>query len=422
MHIVARSSLGSLGILLSVGCSSTSSPVDRDRSQVIGVDAGDGRGGESEASGESLGSDVTTFPDATAEQSAVEPPDETTIHEATGPAPTGATSSGPTSSELPGETTTSNTEAGHWALVRSEDSGQEFVEHWTYDDAARLVDARVIRVRRDLVPYYAVDITLTYDGDHVTSVHDALPEDAVDLTYEYELEEGRIAIYTQAVDGELNSTQTFEYDAEGRLIGSRESYSGYESVWTLSRRPSGDPSELSQDGRVLCAYSWRHIWLGTTCYTDGVAAQIYEPDADGRLGRMILDDVSVEYGYDDAGRLTFQTSGANVYEYRYSADGKLVESTGFGNDELRTYDERGLLTAVSWKNGSDTRTTTFTYERVSGDEVIETETSADRTVVRTYRRLSHAPTVEPLLPSYWTLLHMDQPNVYIAPTDYSQVP
>lgn len=440
MHYVARFGLSLLGIGLGVGCSSTTSPLERGRSPVLNSDTGDGSGEQGEATGDSSHADSATRADG----SHPTPSDETTVGkttvgkttgetkpvgttaagESTAPPPSsvGSTSAEPSSQPADG-TTPTNTKAGYWALVRSEDSGQAIVEHWDYDDAGRLVNARVIRVARAVEPYYAVDITLRYDGDHVTAVHDALPEGMVDITYGYQLQEGRVVEYTQATDGEANLTETFEYDDAGRLIGSREVTSGSESVWTLSRRPDGEPGELSLDGRLLCRYSWRTRWLDTTCYTNGEVSQVYEGDVEERLARLTLEGTpAVAYSYDEAGHLTQQTNGTYVHEYKYSSDGKLLESRITGSSELRTYDERGLLREVSWSNGSTTITTVFTYERVAADEVIETETSGDRTVVRTYRRLAHVPTVEPLRPSFWSILRMDQPDVYIAPTDYSNVP
>lgn len=312
---------------------------------------------------------------------------------------------------------------GYWTLVHSKDSQYPLAEEWTYDDASRLVKARVINLRRDVDPYYAVDITITYDGDHVSSVHDRVPEELVDLTYEYELQSGRVVAYTEAAAGEVNDSRTFDYDAEGRLVGGHEDYYGDESTWVLQRRQNGEPSQLSKNGEVACVYSWRHVWLGTTCYTGGVVSQSYEADPSERLSRLTFDGVNtVDYTYDEAGRLTSQTNGSSVFSYRYAADAKLLEARSPGYEEVRSYDDKGLLRQVRGTDGSTTYSTDFTYERVSANEVIETETSAQRTVVRTYQRLAHPPTGEPLLPSYWTILRMDQPTVYMAPVDYSVVP
>lgn len=384
MHKVAVSSLGLFAILTSAGCSSTSSPVETGRSPVVVGDAGQVPVEDGEESGNSVA------PPSSNEPSSDEPPVG---------------------------------EGGFWTLVRSKDSLREHTEEWNYDDAGRLVKARVIQIRRDFEPYYAVDITLTYDGDKITSVNDPLPDDLSELTYEYELQEGRVVEYRSTHAGMPNDSKSFTYDAEGRLIGSTDNDPGDDDTFVLERREDGEPHQLLWNGEVSCVYSWRHVWLNTTCYTDGVATQIYEADASERLARLTFDgSTTVTYTYDDAGRLTTQTSGPSVYEYTYASDGRLVESSGPGYQESRIYDDLGLLREVRWVDGSSTTTTTFAYERVSASEVIETETAPDRTVVRTYKRLPHAPTGEPQLPSVWTILHMDQPNVYRAPTDYSKVP
>jgi YD repeat-containing protein len=297
------------------------------------------------------------------------------------------------------------------------------VEEWTYDDAARLVEARVVYLRRDVEPYYAVDITNTYDGDRIVSVHDREPEDLVDLTYEYELDSGRVVSYVESAAGETRDSRVYSYDSEGRLVGSRENFSDEANVWRLERRLDGEPSRLYQNDELACEYAWRHIWLGTTCYTDGVVSQVYTADAAQRLGSLRFDGSDpVEYTYDEAGRLTVIRHTNAVFEYRYAPDGKLLESIGPDYEVLREYDESGQIREVRWSGESGVSTTTFTYERRSPDEVVQTEVSSYRTVVRTYARLSHAPTGEPVLPSYWTILRTDQPTVYTAPLDFSDVP
>lgn len=375
---VGQRSATLLGLLVMLGCSSAKSPLAQERSTVVTADAG----GVTEA-----------------DQATTEPP--------TSPAP---------SADEP------SANDGHWVLVQSKDSNRDFAESWNYDDNGRLVEARVMHVRRDIDPYYAVDVTITYAGDHVTSVHDAEPEDLVDSTYDYDLEAGRVVEYSQTHSGEVNDTRTFAYDAEGRLSGSHEVSYGNDITWTLERRESGAPFRLLNNDEVACFYDWRLGWLGTTCYTDGEATQTYLPDASKRLGHMTLGNTTVVYTYDADGRLTSQTAGSSVYEYRYSPDAKLLETLSPDARESRVYDARGLLQEVSWTDGSSTQTRTFTYERVSVDEVVETETYEETTIVRTFKRLSHAPIGEPQLPSFWTELGMDQPSVYIAPTDYSQVP
>jgi YD repeat-containing protein len=150
---------------------------------------------------------------------------------------------------------------------------------------------------------------------------------------------------------------------------------------------------------------------------------VYEPDGADRVGSLRFDgNDTVQYYYDEADRLTMIRHANSTFEYRYAADGKLLESIGPEYEELREYDEFGQLREVRWSDESGVATTTFTYERRSQDEVIQTEVSDHRTVVRTYARLSHAPTREPELPSYSTVLRMVQPTVYMAPLDFSTVP
>lgn len=433
MDSLAFGRWGVFGVLVSLGCSSVSSPPERRRSPASSQDGGAatdvGKGNTSEAASEtSLGPQSNT--DSTTGEEEVN-----RCKPSPAPAPAPETSSG--AQPNPDGTTEADSssetdldvdagaavEGEHWALVRLEDSNLPYVEEWTYDAAARLVKARIVNIRRDLEPYYAVDITNTYDANRVVSVHDRLPEDLVDLTYEYELEAGRVVTYVESAEGETYESRAYVYDSEGRLMGSRETHSGEEEEWRFERRENGEPSQLFRNDELACAYEWRHMWLGTTCYNAGVVSQVYYPDAAGRLGSLSFDGSEpVNYSYDDAGRLTAVLHTNAAYEYRYAPDGKLLASTGPDYEELREYDEFGQLREVQWSDESSVSTTTFTYERRSADEVVQTEVSSQRTVVRTYARLPQAPTSEPALPSYWTLLRMDQPSVYIAPLDFSNVP
>lgn len=438
MHGVALGRWGLVGVLLSLGCSSVSSPLARGRGPGSEQDGG--------ASADGLGDD--------SDEAAPRPSSETTSGATSGAEPTTSTTPGgnrcdtvapqPTpSSDSSSETKPSTNATGvstsvdatsdveptptvegeHWVLVRSEDSELPFVEEWTYDDAARLVKARVVAVRRDVEPYYAVEITNTYDGDRVVSLHDRAPEELVDVTYEYELDAGLVVTYAESAGGEIYDSRTYSYDAEGRLIGSLESHYEEDEVWRLERQVTGVPSQLFKNEELACRYVWRHMWLGTTCYIDGVVSQVYEPDGADRVGSLRFDgNDTVQYYYDEADRLTMIRHPNTVFEYRYAADGKLLESLGPDYEELREYDEFGQLREVRWNSESGTSTTTFTYERRTQDEVIQTEVSDHRTVVRTYARLSHAPTREPELPSYSTVLRMVQPTVYMAPLDFSTVP
>src|SRR5690606_12620066 len=147
-----------------------------------------------------------------------------------------------------------------------------------------------------------------------------------------------------------------------------------------------------------------------------------QPDAAGRLGLLKYEDTVRVYTYDDAGRLTRQQQGDWYSEIEYTADGKVAATREPTADEAYIYDELGLLREVQRRYGTDRVTTTFEYERVSDDTVIETETTPEHTVVRTYQHLSREPVGQPQIPSFWTLLRMDQPSRYVAPPDYSKVP
>ncbi len=411
MHGIDASSLGLLAVLLGVACSSATSTSfpdgGHDDAPETSEPSSDGNAATNDVANTDGGGNSDPAPTSAPGDTA--PPGNTAL---------------PDDATLPGDDTSPpNPAVEHWALVRVEDSERAFAEEWEYDAASRLVKARVARFRRDQEPVYAVDVTITYDGNQVTSVHDAAPAELVDVKYQWELEAGRVVSYVESTADETHDSRVFTYDGEGRLVGSYENYYGDESVWTLERREGGEPSQLLQDGEVVCSYSWRHVWLGTTCYLDGAVSQTYEPDTSGRLGGLTIDgSQTVRYTYDDAGHLTSQTSGETVYEYRYSAEARLLEARGPGYEELRSYDDSGLLEQIRWTDESATLTTTFTYARVAADEVLETETSPAGTVVRTYRRLAHPPQGEPQLPSYWTVLRMDQPSVYMAPVDYSKVP
>lgn len=432
MHELRTSSLAWVGLWFVGACSSASSGFDTGRDPVVGADSSaeteeDYDSSSSSENGGSLG-ELADKTNGTASGDPTPPDGKTPSNDPATPHPASTDNATSSDGAQAGPTTPNGSATpagdGFWALVRSDDSFHPQPEEWVYDAQARLVRSREIRLRRDPVPFYAVDTTITYDGDRVRVVHDAEPEDVTDITEEYELDAGRVVSLTTSHDGEPNRVTTFEYDEMRRLVASRELYlPDSETVWTLSWRAGEDPMELARDGEVVCAYGWRHLWLGTECYIDGRVSQTYQPDAGGRLGLMTYEDGTwVSFSYDDAGRLTRQESLYWFNEIDYTADGKLLATRESTADEAYIYDDLGLLREVQRRYGTDRVTTTFEYQRVSDDTVIETETSPDQTVVRTYQRLSRPPVGLPQVPSFWTLLRMDQPLRYIAPPDYSNVP
>lgn len=395
MHSVAFNRWSLVGLFLSLGCSGESSPVSRGRSPVVGSTTD----GVTELASEGSTSDDGTFG---------------------GSQPSGeSTREGDTSGVEPVRTTGGQ----QWVLVREEDPDVPFVQEWEYDDMARLVHARILGFRRDVQPYYVTDVSITYGRDRVTSLYDHQPEDLLDLEREYQLESRRVVSFTESAAGEVHDGRTYEYDSDGLLMGSRETHSGEDEVWRLERRVDGEPWRLFQNDELVCDYEWRTRWLGTKCYTNGAVSQTYEADQNERLARLSYDGVTPsEYSYDDAGRLTEIRHGDAVFEYRYSIDGRLLESKGPDFEELREYDDVGLLREVRWRDDYHTSTTFFSHERLSAHEVVQTETRDQKRIVRTYHRLPQPPTQEPVLPSYWSILRTDQPNVYMAPLDFSNVP
>jgi hypothetical protein len=81
--------------------------------------------------------------------------------------------------------------------------------------------------------------------------------------------------------------------------------------------------------------------------------------------------------------------------------------------------ERGPVSRQDGGATSDTEGGNTSEAPPNTEETAATSTSSDHT---SYVRLPHAPTGEPVLPSYWTILRTDQPTVYTAPLDFSGVP
>ncbi len=331
-------------------------------------------------------------------------------------------------SEPPNEASPSDAspDGVYWVLVRSEDPNEPFAQEWEYDDAGRLVRARLVGQRRAPDPdhQFGVTVTLTYEGNLITRLVDRDPTDLIDVKYEYVVNNGRLVAYSEGDAGEVTGRRNFAYDAQGRLIGGCSS-EGNETTWTVERQANGIPTRLLENDELRCSYEWRHQWLSTTCYYDGEVTGVYSA-TDGRLTSATLREQDFAYTYDSAGRLASERTLTNRGEealqtFTYSAEGQLLRSVSTYITQSRTYDEQGLLREIRYSNNDEPFAIRFDYQRISPDEVVETETNEVYSVVRTYRRLTTKPLREPQLPDFYTEVGAVLPSVHVAATNYDLV-
>jgi YD repeat-containing protein len=356
------------------------------------------------------------------------------------PVPTPPTSpaepTSPPETTSPAEPTSPPETTAYWAAVRSVDSGYPLVEEWEYNQDAQLVRAQIVHLRRSVDPYYLVQRSLTFE-DNKVRVFDDYPESEQfrDVTSEYVLDGGRVVQYSESRGGTVEVLETFEYDAQGKLVGGYYNNGGDEAIFRLERSSGGEPSRLFKNDQLLCTYSWRHSWLGTSC-SFGQQTESYK--ANNGLLTVWQDDSSIQrFTYDSASRLTGITddkyftvpvdfTGDPTYSdtitHSYSPEGKLIESVYPLHRELREYDERGLLSASHIIDETGTYTDSYTYERLKRTEVLERRSSGGDTVETTYRLFDREPTTVPTRPSFFAEIGMSLPEPYYAPTDYSAVP
>lgn len=204
---------------------------------------------------------------------------------------------------------------------------------------------------------------------------------------------GRVAQASYGVPGYRSATIDYSYDSQGRLIEAND------HEYTMNTYSYDDSGMLSKVSTKYDTYSASYDNGLLSSVTDGsgmVSTCVY--DAEGRLSSLTDGNISYEYDYDDAGRLSAESLCAEgdgdpiVTTYEYDQDGNLVRLTstgatsefsggdiqaeyddedritsvsapGFGLDEEFSYDENGNLLEVSCSRNGSSTTWTVEYER-----------------------------------------------------------
>lgn len=204
---------------------------------------------------------------------------------------------------------------------------------------------------------------------------------------------GRVAQASYGVPGYRSATIDYSYDSQGRLIEAND------HEYTMNTYSYDDSGMLSKVSTKYDTYSASYDNGLLSSVTDGsgmVSTCVY--DAEGRLSSLTDGNISYEYDYDDAGRLSAESLCAEgdgdpiVTTYEYDQDGNLVRLTstgatsefsggdiqaeyddegritsvsapGFGLDEDFSYDENGNLLDVSCSRNGGSTTWTVEYER-----------------------------------------------------------
>tara|TARA_R110002110_G_scaffold43803_1_gene135614 strand:- start:9555 stop:18386 length:8832 start_codon:yes stop_codon:yes gene_type:complete len=208
-------------------------------------------------------------------------------------------------------------------------------------------------------------------------------------------------IRTEYPDG---STETIDYDPLGNIIAETDRL-GRTKSYTYD--PNDNLSSVTDIDGAVTTYSYdennnrirqtdanghstRMVYDGNDRllekqYPDG-STERFEYDAGGRVARTVLPDgkyIDASYDgfgrptghnlngegtesftYDGAGRLTQAVNLWGTVDYRYDADGRVIEITSEGGHAVRYgYDALGNRTSISTRlSGQAERTTSYTYD------------------------------------------------------------
>jgi YD repeat-containing protein len=186
--------------------------------------------------------------------------------------------------------------------------------------------------------------------------------------YEYQYEEGaRVKHFVYADEEEIGQTESYEYDAEGRLVKSITEYSdGSLDSTTHTYDASGHRIEsvtVDEDGEIGQQEFWTYEGDLLTSYKlindfgEVEEEELRKYDAEGRLTERHYKNISEEteykvlYSYDNEGRLLLEQK-LNMRDkpledinYEYDGQGNLIKETVENAYETivrkRKYDEKG---------------------------------------------------------------------------------
>jgi RHS repeat-associated protein len=181
--------------------------------------------------------------------------------------------------------------------------------------------------------------TATYDAlDRVDTLRDNHAGLRFDYDYHPNAHGGNLASLT--LGDALNATQTYAYDAQGRLTGVGDSEGGQVS-WTLSA--AGRIATLSLGSGGVYTYTYDGAGKGRLVSISGPAATIsYTYDAAGNVRTRTVDGRTEVFSYDEVNRLTVVDApgSADDEAFGYDQAGNRISSNG----ETWAYNERNELT------------------------------------------------------------------------------
>jgi RHS repeat-associated protein len=180
--------------------------------------------------------------------------------------------------------------------------------------------------------------------------------------------------YLQTVTDPLDRTVGYEYDFAGRvtrqiLPDNREVLYSYDA--------NGNLASLTPPGRTAHVFKYNAIDQTQEYVPPDVAAgtnsTLYEYDLDKALTHITRPDgLTIDFGYDSAGRLSTQTTPEGITGYTYApTTGKLTTVTAPGGSALNFTYNGALLTQTDW-TGEITGNVGFSYDndfRVTGMSV-----------------------------------------------------
>lgn len=231
---------------------------------------------------------------------------------------------------------------------------------------------------------------------------DAAPS-ATPQASEWETEMESAWLLTEKVSGDRK--WVYEYNDQGDLICQTEYEDAVAKSWT----------EYTYDGRrpTLAVYYIRGMEENRTKYTydgdtvrtvtydseDPIDWATYTVDANGRVIKELIGPYTIDYTYDEKGRLLERTSydsesvvATSESSWEYDADGKLLRHVVYYDEKIfglsvYRYDAQGKLVSVTYEEGGKPWSTTeYTYDEKGNliQEVCIEDGSTDYQAVYAY--------------------------------------
>jgi RHS repeat-associated protein len=224
------------------------------------------------------------------------------------------------------------------------------------------------RVTRVAIPGIA-PVDLTYDpmGRMKSVSQDArsmtMTYDASDLVTSFTDHTGRSASYLRDGDGLVQSTTSqagtigFGYDGDRKLTSVALAT---DIVHRFTHTSAGAPDSYTPPGGGAIRYGY---------------------DADDTIASILFPTgSSIDFGYDDGGRLHSISTAAGTYGFQYSEDGALAVVTAPGGVSTAYVEDGGVVKEVAW-SGPVTGDVRLAYD---ADRKLQTESAAGTAVAFTY--------------------------------------